>query len=226
MGERCEGDSRGFWRPPGAVRGGRTSWALVMSVWGSVRDNMRAAHWGVSLVPTWVFVWLRGHIWGSQRPLPACVCVGDTAGTPSPAGPGSVRVMGRGRLPRPAILARLRVCADSGEVSGAESPSHVRGRPFLSPPPVRAHDLPNSVAAAGGGGGWWGWGGRPNSRAPSANLGAAKPQTAKLGSPGARPSPDPLPPSLRPRSPRPQPPAGASLTFPSRGGPTSEDLIL
>nr|XP_055204215.1 translation initiation factor IF-2-like [Gorilla gorilla gorilla] len=64
-------------------------------------------------------------------------------------------------------------------------------------------------------------------RPPPASVcaGAAKPQTAKLGSLGARPSPDPLPPSLRPHPPRPQAPAGAFLTFPSSSGPAGEDSI-
>lgn len=167
-----------------------------------------------------------GHIWGSQRPLPASVCVGDTTGTPSPACPGSVHVMGRRCLPQPSLPAR------PGCVCGLGGGEQRRGasttpRPG-SPPPQLARcgrsetcRIPRLRPEEAGG-----WGG-PNSRAPSANLGAAKPQTAKLGSPGARPSPDPLPPSLRPsrRAPSPQFPARAFLTFPSSGGPAGEDLI-
>lgn len=143
---------------------------------------------------------------GLPRPLPAPVWVRDTRGTPSPAGPGSVHVTGR------AVF--LSLACHPGQAAGVwtrgsraapRNLSHVQVAPS-STRPVRARgDLPDSVAAAGGGRGRGRGGGVV--RARSANLGATKPQTAKLGSPGVRPSPDPLPPWLRPLSPRPQSPA-------------------
>ncbi|XP_052508003.1 collagen alpha-1(I) chain-like [Budorcas taxicolor] len=126
-------------------------------------------------------------------------------GNAFPSRPWLCACDGEGSLPQPGLPPRPGCgCVDSGEPSSAEEPLPRPGRPLLNPPgagarrPARFRRRRRRRQGAGAGGGV---------RARSANLGATKPQTAKLGSPGVRPSPDPLPPSLRPLSPRPQSPA-------------------
>ena len=161
---------------------------------------------------------------GLPRPLPAPVWVGDTRGTPSPAGPGSVHVTGRAVFLSLACHPGQAAGVDSGEPSSAEEPLPRPGRPLLNPPgagarrPARFRRRRRRRQGAGAGG----WGGV---RARSANLGATKPQTAKLGSPGVRPSPDPPPTLAAPplaASPVPSPPPEPSLPSPAAAAPLAK----
>lgn len=165
----------------------------------------RGTHRGVSPEPTWVSVWLRGTSGVPETPASARVGRGHK-GNAFPSRPWLCACDGEGCLPQPGLPPRPGCgCVDSGEPSSAEEPLPPPGRPLLNPPgagarrPARFRRRRRRRQGAGAVGG--------GVRARSANLGATKPQTAKLGSPGVRPDPDPLPPSLRPLSPRPQSPA-------------------
>ena len=50
------------------MRGGRTSRAPTMSVGALVVMRGRGTHWGVPPEPTWVCVWLWGHLGLPEAP--------------------------------------------------------------------------------------------------------------------------------------------------------------
>lgn len=215
-GEGCERDPGLLCAPPGSARG-KDILGPPMSVGALGVIRGRGTHWGVSLPPSCPGLCVAvGVTWGSLRPRTASV---GLWGTPEPA------LRWRGASPaQPASPARL--VSVVGGTSSSQGRSHAQGRPLPSLPGAGARRPARSRRCRrrswGLGSGRWGC----KLRALHASLGAWKPQTAKLGSPGARPSPGP-PPALRPSAPRPQPqpPARAALTFPGSSGPAGEDLI-
>lgn len=184
----------------------------------------RGTHRGVSPEPTWVSVWLRGTSGAPETPASARVGRGHK-GNAFPSRPWLCACDGEGCLPQPGLPPRPGCgCVDSGEPSSAEEPLPRPGRPLLNPPgagarrPARFRRRRRRRQGAGAGG----WGGV---RARSANLGATKPQTAKLGSPGVRPSPDPPPTLAAPplaASPVPSPPPEPSLPSPAAAAPLAK----
>lgn len=149
---RAERGRRGGSCRPGALRGGRTPPDPTMSVGGCECGEGKGDTPGC-LSSTYLGLCVPvGVTSGLPRPLPASVCVGDSPGTPSPAWPGSVHVMGRGCLPQPCLPAWPGcVCAGGGEQRRGASPA-ARGAPSSARPVRAPGDLPDSGAAAGGGG--------------------------------------------------------------------------
>lgn len=149
--------------PPGSVCGRRTS---ARDARRGLRVSLRkGGHTGVSLSPqpTWVCVWLCvcGVTPGALQDLIllASVCVGDTAGTPSPGCPGSVHAAGGGTSPAP----RLGACGLRGRRAAPRASPTSRVAPSSASPLRALGDLPNPVAAAGGGRGLGAGGWGPNS---------------------------------------------------------------